>query len=125
MAICVMARSSLHPGSPFVVGEADGQSVGEAYEGHLQQHRIVSELLEPALVAQVRVCEAEFLKAPGIAIDEFEDTEFLREPFQLTEGSGSLSQVDEMRLYPALGEEAERLPSIRAFLDAEDLDFHE
>lgn len=120
-----MARSALQPGSPFVVREADGQPVGEAREWHLQQHRIVGELLEPPLVAEVGVCKAKFLKAPGVAIDEFEDTEFLREPLQFTEGSGSLGQVDEMRLYLALGEEAERLPSIRAFLDAEDLDFHE
>jgi hypothetical protein len=73
----------------------------------------------------VCVCEAKFLKASRVAIDKGEHAELLGEPLELTERRGSLGQVDEVCLDPALSEEAKRLTSVRVFLDAEDLDFHD
>jgi hypothetical protein len=120
-----MASLCLDPRSPLVVRETDGQSVCETRERHLQQHGFVGELLEPPFVAQASVCKAEVLKTFRVSVHEREHTELLRKSLELAERGSSLGEIDEMSFNPAFCEKSERLTSIHAFLDAEDLDFHE
>jgi len=86
---------------------------------------VVNQLFQPAFVTQPRVCEPQFLKPFRLTIDEGEHAELLGKPLQLSERGGSFVEIDEMCLDATLREEAKRLTSVRAFLDAEDLDFHE
>jgi len=56
--------------------------------------------------------------------DRISYPELLDEAPQLSRRGGPLLEIYEVGLHPALGEETQRLPGVRAFLDAEDLDFH-
>ena len=73
----------------------------------------------------MRMSQPELLETFRFPIDQCAHAEPLGKSFELPERRRSLTKIDEMRLHASLGEEAERLASVRVFLDAEDLYFHD
>src|SRR5215213_511501 len=60
----------------------------------------------------------------GLAVDQCVHAELLREPLELTDRCGALQEIDEVRLHAPFGEEPKRLPGVRIFLHAKNLNFH-
>ena len=69
--------------------------------------------------------QPKLLETFRFSIDPCVHAEPLGESSELPERRRALGEIDEMRLHPSLGEEAERLTSVRVFFDAEDLYFHD
>ena len=95
-----------------------------ADQRHPKQHRLLGQLLEPALVAEPGGAKAELGEPPGGAVHHRLDTESLGKAAELARRRRPLPQIDEVRLDPPLGEEPEGFPRLAAFLHAEDLNFH-
>lgn len=91
---------------------------------HTKHQRLLGKLLQPALFTEPGRCQTTVEEPSRLAVDQSLHTEFLGETLQLSGGGGSLLEIDEVSLDPALGEESKGLTGIRAFLYAEDLDFH-
>lgn len=97
--------------------------VSVANEWHAQEQRFFNEFIQPAIVRKLRIAESEIVEAFRVSIDERRSPELLSESTELAKRSRSLHQIDEVRFYSALREESKSFTSIRAFLDAEYLDF--
>lgn len=57
-------------------------------------------------------------------VDQRVETEALNEPLELTVGHRAFVEIHEVRANAPLGKETQRFSRLRAFLDAEYLDFH-
>src|SRR5688572_25460226 len=68
--------------------------------------------------------QPKLLEALPFPIYQRRDAELLRETLQLARTRRPFIQIHEMTFDPALGEEPQRLPGVRALLRAEDLDLH-
>lgn len=86
--------------------------------------RLIGKLGEPALVRQPRRLQTELPETLAFGIEQCAYTEFLREALELSQRRSPLIEIYEMRFYATLGEESKSLPRIRAFSNAEDLNFH-
>src|SRR5690606_18684114 len=116
--------SPLVPRPPLVLGQPDRQPVPGADQGDTEEERLLGELFEPAIVRVVRVPEPELGEALRLPGDQRVDAELLRQSPQLAGRGRAPGQIDEVRPDPSLREEAERLPRVGAFPDAEDLHVH-
>lgn len=109
---------------PFGLCSTDCEPMLTSHQRHSKQQRLVGKLAEPPLVRELRIPQSKVEKTAGLTIDERLRSELLGEPLELAGGSGSFHQIDEMRSHASLGEEAQGLPRVGAFLDSEDLNFH-
>lgn len=69
--------------------------------------------------------QPELLETFRFPIEQCAHAEPLSKSLELPERRRAFGEIDEMRLHATLGEEAERLTSVRVFFDAEDLYFHD
>lgn len=94
-----------------------------ANQRHAQQEWLVYQSREPLLVIQTRVRESQIAKTRRRPVEQRVDTELLREAVQLTAGSTSLREVNEVCLDPTLGEKPQGLPCFCALSYPKDLHF--
>jgi hypothetical protein len=91
----------------------------------LQQPRLGQQPFDPARWRVLRVAQAKLIKPFRIPVDERLQPESLNEALQLALRDLALGKIDEVRPNPPLRKEAQCLPGFGAFLQSEDLDFHD
>ena len=100
------ALSFRGPCFPGLFIETDRELIAVSHKRHFEQQRFFGELEEPAFIRHPCVPETQILKFARPGIDECTNPEFLSESLQLSQGSCTLVQIHEVRLYPALGKKA-------------------
>jgi hypothetical protein len=116
-------ESASDPVAPDGFIRPDHYLLSAANERKPEDHRLLGEPRQPALVRHLRVAQAELIESAGLFVDECHYAEFLREASQLADRRGFLHEVDKMSPNASLGEKSKRFARIGAFLDSEDLDF--
>jgi hypothetical protein len=95
-----------------------------AHQRDAKKERFVRKLLEPTLIRETRMCQAQLGVPFRVTVDQGVEPELLNKSFELTQRRGSLVQIDEMRLDPTLGEKPQGFSGVGAFLHTKDLNFH-
>ena len=111
------------PGAPDSFIGPDHYLISTPDKRKPQDHRLLGEPGQPALVRHLRVTQSELVESSGLFINECHHAELLREASQLPDGGGFLHEVHEMSSNAALGEKPERFSCVGAFRDSEDLYF--
>lgn len=78
-------NSASHPVAPDVFIRPDHYLVSAADERKPEDHRLLGEPRQPALVRHLRVAQSKLVEPPGRLVDERHHSEFLRESSQLTD----------------------------------------
>ena len=71
------------------------------------------------------MAQSQLLVTLGCPVNQRFESESLDESLQLALGKLALREIHEVCSNPAFGEEAQCLPGFRAFLQPEDLNFHD
>src|SRR5262245_46472560 len=114
-------RRHVERGPPVVGHVADADAVADAHERRAEQARLGLGALEQPLGRIAADAQAERAEGGALAVDEGGGTELLGEATQLAFGGRPLPEVHEVWLDATLREEAERLASVLAVVEAEDL----
>ena len=94
------------------------------HQRYAKEEQLLDQLFEPPVVAQPGGAEPEIGVPAGAPVHQCLDAELPGEALELSRRGGTLLEVYEVGLDPALGEETQGLAGVSVLADAENLDFH-